>query len=61
MKCLEKKNRWELHKDATCCFEQILGAAQNNSCMATYFPSHKLSRLNKQDMLGSAGEVRIKS
>ena len=31
---------------------------QNSSCVATYLPSHKPSKLDKQDMLGTGGEVR---
>ena len=38
-----EKARWRLHKDVTCCFEQILeGAPQKTCCTATYIPSHKL-------------------
>ena len=38
-----EKSRWERHKNATCCFKQILEATppQNCSCIATYLPSHK--------------------
>ena len=34
---------------------------QNNSYMTTYFPSHKASKLNEKDILGTAGEVRTNS
>ena len=55
----EEKARWELHKDAVCCFESILEAAPpNNKFMATYLSFHKLS---KQNMQVIAGKARIKS
>ena len=34
---------------------------QNSSCTATYLPSQKPSKLDKQDMLDTAGEVRTNS
>ena len=48
-----EKARCELHKNAACCFEQ------NSGCMSTYFPSCKLSKWDKQDILGTAKEVKI--
>ena len=36
---LGEKAKWELHKDALCYFQ----------CMATYFLSHKPSKLDEQD------------
>ena len=35
--------------------------SQNSSCTATYLPSHKPSKSDKEDMLGTAGEVRMNS
>ena len=53
---LEEKARWEQHKDAVCYFKQILEAVrQNSSCTATYLASHKLSKEDKPDILGTAG------
>ena len=34
---------------------------QNNGCTATYLPSHKPSKQDEQDKLGTAGKVRINS
>ena len=34
---------------------------QNNCCIATYFPSHKSFKLDKQDMLNTSGEVKKNS
>ena len=56
--------RWELHKNATCCFVKKNPwnwTHQNSSCMATYLPSQKPFKYNKQDMLGIASEVRTNS
>ena len=52
---LEEKAKWELHKGAACCFEQILEAApyQNGSCTVSYL----LSQTIQQDMQGTAREV----
>ena len=33
---------------------------ENSSYRATYFPSHKLSKLDEQEMLGTADEVKTK-
>ena len=46
MKDLENKTRWELHRDAACCFRINPGssALQNSSCIETYYPSHKPSK-----------------
>ena len=46
-----EKARWELHKNAMSYFEQILEATlHNNNCTATYLPSPKLIKTDKQDM-----------
>ena len=57
IKRLEKKTKWELHKDIAYCFEQILEATayKKSSCRATYLPSHKSSELDVQDMLEKLG------
>ena len=49
--------------DAACYFEQILDAEphKNSRCTATYLPLHKPSKLDEQDMLGTAGEVKTSS
>ena len=54
-----EKARWELHKDATCCFEQILEAAPLKT--ATDLPSCKPSEWDEQYMLVNACEVRTYS
>ena len=41
-KALKEKDRWELHKDVQCCFEQILEAAPHKAA-ATCLSSHKSS------------------
>ena len=53
-----KNARWELHYDAApykttrgCC------TPQNCNCTATYLSSHKLSKYDEPDMLGTAGET----
>ena len=35
-----KKARWKLHKDAACCFEQILEAAPYKTAAVQPFTSH---------------------
>ena len=54
-----EKARCELHKNAMCCFEQILEAKPHKR--ATYLLSHKPSKYNKQNMLVTAGEVKMNS
>ena len=39
----KKKARWELHKNATYCFEKILEAASHSSTVI-YLPSRKTSK-----------------
>ena len=36
-------------------------AQQNSSCTATYLLSHKPSKYDEQDMLSTAGEVKMNS
>ena len=57
----EKKVRWELRTNATCSFEKNLDAAKNSRFTAVYFPSHKPSKEEKQEMLGIYGKLRTKS
>ena len=53
-----KKNQ----KNAICCFEQILVATSHkNSCSAIYLPSQKPSKLEKRDILGTAGKAMTNS
>ena len=48
-----------------CCEQYWTGpwgsTSQSSSCMATYPPSQKLSKLNKPDMWDTAGEVKTNS
>ena len=39
-KCMEKKTKWELHKNATCCFEQILVAKWHKTAAVWPHTSH---------------------
>ena len=52
---------WELHNDAAYCFEQILEAASYKTAalqpLASYLSNHPI----EQDMLGTAGEVKMNS
>ena len=56
-----EKATWELYKDATYCFEQILESRnlQNNRWTVTYLPSHKSSKLDDQDLQITAGEAKM--
>ena len=58
-KMLEEKSRWELHKDAAHCFEQILEAAPYKTAAVQPLTSYLTNHLNKKKMLGNAGEVRM--
>ena len=49
-----EKARWDLNKDTTCCFVEILEAAPNKTAAAWPLTSH----LTNQDTLGSAGESK---
>ena len=57
MKHLEKKARWEQHKNAMCCFEQVLEATlcKKTSCTTTYLSSHKSFKLDKHQLSGDTG------
>ena len=58
-----EKARWELHKNTTHYFEQILEAAPHKTigCAHTYLLSHKPYKSDEKDMRGTAGEVRTNS
>ena len=55
---LGEKAWWEPHKNAMYCFERILEAAshQNSSCTTTCLSSHKPTKEDENDILGSARE-----
>ena len=55
----KEKARWELHKDAACCFEQILEAAPHKAPLLRPFTScfTKSSKKDEQDMLSIAGKI----
>ena len=55
---LEKKNRCEPYKHATCCFEQLLGVIPYKITTVWPIISHLT---DKQDMLVTDGEVRTNS
>ena len=64
----DKTNRekaWQqLQKNAASNSEQVMEATSHKaaaSCMATYHPSWKLSKLDEPDMWDTAGEVGISS
>ena len=58
----KKKPRWQLHKDALSCFEQILEAAPNKIAAVCPLTFHlKPFMQDEQDMLGTDGEVRMNS
>ena len=44
---LGEKARWELYKDATCDFEQILEAAHHKTAAVRPLTSHLTSKLSK--------------
>ena len=53
-----EKARWELQKNATCCFEQILpgiNIPKNSNCTATYLPSQKPSKKGQENMQSTDG------
>ena len=60
MKFFEKKTRLELHKDAACCFKQILEAAPYKTVGIWPLTSHLINYPKKgnHDMLDTAGKVR---
>ena len=45
-KTLREKARWELHKDAACCFEQVLDAAPYKTTPVPPLTSHLSNYLN---------------
>ena len=49
----QMKARWELQKEAE------LTNHGRSRCMAIYLRSHKSLKKSEQDMLGTAGEVRL--
>ena len=51
--------RWEQHKDAAYCFEQILEAAPHKT--AINIPSHKPAKSDKQNILGTTGNLKANS
>ncbi len=54
-----REKAWrELHKNAISHIEQILEATSHSSYKATCFQSNKQSKLDEQDMNGTAGEAR---
>ena len=54
---VHREKAWQqFHKNDASCNEQILEAT--SSYMATYLPSLKPSKSDKQDMLDTAGKVR---
>ena len=58
-----EKAWWQLHKNTASNIEQVLEAPpqKRSSCMITYHPSRKLSKLDEPDMRDTAGEVRTNS
>ena len=58
-----EKARWEPHKNTADTLEKCPGSStsQNSSRTAICFPSNKLSKEDKQDMHGTAGETRTNS
>ena len=55
-----EKARWELDKNAMWTNLES-NNQQNSSFTATYLPSQKSSKYDKQDMWNSAGEARMNS
>ena len=55
-----EKANWELHKNATYCFDQILEVESYKTAAVLPF-THKPSSYSKQDMLGTEGHVKINS
>ena len=55
---LGEEVRFELYKNAACCFENILEAKPppKSSFIATFLPSHKPSKKDEQGILGTVGE-----
>ena len=57
---MERKNWWELHKDSAFGIQPVLEAETHKTAAVKpcYLQSHKPSKLDEPDMLGTAGEVR---
>ena len=64
-KMQQEKVRWELHKNAICCFEEILEVIPHKQLLYGQLPpppsSQKPSKWGEQDMRGIAGKVRTKT
>ena len=58
---LGEKARWELYKNATCCFKQILEVATHKAAAVRPFISHLINHPSEQDMLETAGEAGMNS
>ena len=57
-----EKAKWELHKNATNCFEQILETALHKKTVVRPLISHlKNTKVIWTNMLGTAVEVRMNS
>ena len=55
---MDGEKAWrQLHKNAGSNIELVLEATPRSSCMATYHPSWKLSKLDEPDTWDTAGEV----
>ena len=52
----EEKERWELHKDAACCFQQILKAAHYKIATVRTLTSHFTSHPIKKRYAGMRGK-----
>ena len=58
-----EKARWDLYKNVTCCFEQMLEATTNKIAVVRLHISHLTNYPNKtkKDKQGTAGKVRRNS
>ena len=59
-KTYREKARWEQYKIATT-YNPESNTTQNNGCTATYLPSQKSSKKDKQDVRNTAGATRMNS
>ena len=55
----QKKVRWEQHKDAAWCFEQILEPTSHKKAVEVSFTSYLTNCLNEQDILGITGNILL--